>query len=108
MYTESYLGDVDSILSAMAIASKPREAVYSIRNVGNRVDQYGLTKQTRLTMAAHLLAGIQELNGFYRPMVFDLGDYGRITVHDTKQAINFYHKLTGESIFGGKVKKGRP
>lgn len=105
MYTESFCGDVDSILCAMAIASKPREAVYSIRNVGNRVDQYGLTKQTKLAMAAHLLSGI--MDSFEAPMIFDLGDYGRITVHDTKQAINLYHKLTGESIFGGKAKKGQ-
>lgn len=105
MYTESYLGDVDGILSAMAIASEPREAVYSIRNVGNRVDQYGLTKQTKLTMAAHLLSGI--MDSFDAPMIFDLGEYGRIVVHDAKQAVNLYHKLTGESIFGGKVKKGQ-
>ena len=107
MYTESFCGDIDGILSAMEIVSQPRETVYFIRNVGNRTDQYGLTKQTTLTMAAHLLAGIQDFNGFYRPMIFDLGEYGRIVVHDAKQAVNLYHKLTGESIFGGKAKKGQ-
>lgn len=111
MYTESFLGDVDSILSAMAIANKSKPMQFSIRQrAQDKADRFGLSKQTKLTMAAYLRKAFFEHgvgSDFLTPVEIDLGDLGTIIVNTPAQANNLHAKLTGKTILGDKPKRQR-
>lgn len=113
MYTESFAGDVDGILAAMAIArptpapvKTTQTAFYVYAHNRERLNQYGMSKSQRERIGIVLFDAVR--SGFAAfpecGLTFHLDDNRRIVVHGVDQCINLYHKMTGQSFFGGKRK----
>lgn len=118
MYTESFAGDVDGILAAMAQwdayeAQQAEERAFLSRGPvelyiptgRGKPGRYGLTKTQKTYIGASLMFEIfGSTRDFPHPVTFVMDGGMKIIVHNKQQAINLYHKLTGNSIFGGKRK----
>ena len=110
MYTESFAGDVDGILAAMAMAKpatvKVAQTEFYVYAVGSeRLNQYGMSKSQRERIGVALFDAVRNSSAFPAcGLTFHLDDNRRIVVHSVDQCIHLYHKVTGQSFFGGKRK----
>lgn len=109
MYTESFAGDIDGILATMATAQPAtvkRTEFYVTAHRSERLNQYGMSKSQRERIGAILHDAVRDgYSAFPRcGLTFHLDDNRRIIVRELDQCIHLYHKLTGQSFFGGKRK----
>lgn len=106
MYTESFLGDIDTILMQEefnAKISRPQPVYYVSQSKRDRTDQFGLSKLTKLTICAHLHSAWMDYSlgsEFLEPVIIDMTEcgMGKIIINSPKQAAALYKKLTGKHI----------
>lgn len=106
MYTESFLGDIDTILMQEefnAKISRPQPVYYVSQSKRDRADQFGLSKHTKTVIGIHLRSAWMDYSlgsEFLEPVVIDMTEcgMGRIIVNSPKQAAALYKRLTGKPI----------
>ena len=94
------MGDIDAILAASAPITKAQPVYCVTQNQRGRVDQFGLTKLTKLEIGAYLHDAYCKRGDFPESVTIDMTGcgMGKIIVNSIQQAMALHKKLTGESI----------
>ncbi len=116
MYTESFAGDIDFILAYDARRLELtglRSAQRSIFDVAMKPLEKPLANGLTRTQKASMIDILRDVifaycgNGEWPAagVTLRLDGNQRIILSERDKAIKLYHRLTGESIFGGKLTK---
>lgn len=105
MYTESFAGDIDAILTREAILSTLSISVTLPRAKG-RADSYGFTRDQREALGAAIIAVgrammRQNEDDMGKPITIRIDTQRKIVLHTWGQAANLYQTLTKNCWFAG-------
>ena len=109
MYTESFAGDIDTILAREA-AKWGVPSLITLPAGRGRVDTYGFTKEQREALTAALLKVGYGM--FHHPrgdVTIQIDAQRKIVLHCWQQAVNLYQKLTHNDWYAGLAgERARP
>lgn len=102
MYTESFAGDIDDMLSSMVVAT-----LYTLPQAHGRTDAYGFTRDQRKALEALLLTVGKAMHNSHpdgrgqRKITIQIDTNRKIVLAAWWQAANLYQRLTKNCFMAG-------
>lgn len=101
MYTESFMGDIDSILARMALC-KGRAMVVTLPEYKGRGGTYGLSKAQTAALGDNLLTIARAFDaGEIDTATIFVDQHNRIYLRNAAQAANLYQRVTHNCFIAG-------